>query len=355
VQGAVVAYPAPTLSGDPSQWVTTMTSGNVSGAMFSIGTTPIRFKAVNNQFQTAACDFNIIVSPSGAMPVQGGAYSCFGRCTRAAANCWCDSSCLDTGDCCADYELYCSTTEPPTPGAVFHSASCAGKCGAVAGTCWCDPTCVVQGDCCDDFQLQCGETPPPTPSGTVSSHASCAAGCAGMGVGEGAPVCWCDAACTATGDCCLDRDAHCGTQISSSTCTGNCGKKVTVGTGTCWCDSGCDQWDDCCADFQAMCGVSNGPETVGSCLGQCGQPQSDCFCDSACEQQGDCCSDWAVACKAGTSPTPWTPTISTGDSGGIIPEGSSCQGNCGKYSGQCFCDSNCRVNGDCCADIDSYC
>lgn len=35
-------------------------------------------------------------------------------------------------------------------------ASCAGSCGGNAGPCWCDASCTEYGDCCADYRAQCG-------------------------------------------------------------------------------------------------------------------------------------------------------------------------------------------------------
>ncbi len=94
--------------------------------------------------------------------------TCSGRCGTsnaydASASCQCDILCVSAGDCCPDYNQECgsattttvplgttTTTIPGTPD------SCAGKCGGNTGTCWCDSACVNYGDCCPDKEEKCG-------------------------------------------------------------------------------------------------------------------------------------------------------------------------------------------------------
>jgi len=57
------------------------------------------------------------------------------------ASCWCDSSCIEFGDCCADAG-HC--TEVTTT--CESSQSCGGHNSNAA--CWCDQTCLKYGDCC---------------------------------------------------------------------------------------------------------------------------------------------------------------------------------------------------------------
>jgi Somatomedin B domain len=107
--------------------------------------------------------------------------SCDGVCERQApAGCWCDSSCVDAGDCCPDYVEQCEDTrfsevcfngedadglydcDDPlcADDAACHvpapAASCEGTCGLQAADgCWCDSGCMEYGDCCDDYGAVC--------------------------------------------------------------------------------------------------------------------------------------------------------------------------------------------------------
>ncbi|HLT37371.1 MAG TPA: hypothetical protein VK034_13855 [Enhygromyxa sp.] len=74
--------------------------------------------------------------------------SCSGSCGGSAGNCWCDESCAQYGDCCADHGAIC-----------ISGNTCEGSCGGAAAGCYCDELCTQYGDCCSDFQFQC-EGPP---------------------------------------------------------------------------------------------------------------------------------------------------------------------------------------------------
>jgi len=66
--------------------------------------------------------------------------------------CYCDSYCLEFGDCCEDYAFVCARQEELIVGA------CDGSCGikSPTGNCWCDEECVELGDCCADACERCG-------------------------------------------------------------------------------------------------------------------------------------------------------------------------------------------------------
>ncbi len=104
--------------------------------------------------------------------------SCVGNCgNKAPGGCWCDSSCAQYGDCCADKAQACDGVQPtptptpnptPTPTPTPNPTptptpdptdpnSCVGNCGKKApGGCWCDSSCQSYGDCCSDKQQVCG-------------------------------------------------------------------------------------------------------------------------------------------------------------------------------------------------------
>jgi len=72
---------------------------------------------------------------------------CAGHCgTQAPSGCWCDKSCAQHNDCCADKVQVCDNKQP----------SCAGACGARSPDgCWCDAQCASYGDCCPDHTAEC--------------------------------------------------------------------------------------------------------------------------------------------------------------------------------------------------------
>lgn len=186
---------------------------------------------------------------------------------------------------------------------------------------------------------------------------------------DGGGTCFCDAGCTEYGDCCGDREMHCGGDAPSpddadddadadaddaaGTCAGSCGSDAAQQTGTgqeCYCDELCTNNGDCCTDFVASCGGGEGPgpgdddgpddsdDAPGSCSGSCGGAGSQgdsCHCDDACVSAGDCCSDFVAVC---------------GGSG-------TCEGSCGADGDQggCFCEPSCVELGDCCGDYAALC
>lgn len=100
---------------------------------------------------------------SGDEPDPPAAGSCSSACGgQGSGDCYCDAECSSNGDCCSDYAAQCggsgdSGDEPdpePDPPA---GGSCEDACGgAGSGECYCDDTCVDNGDCCADYDTQCG-------------------------------------------------------------------------------------------------------------------------------------------------------------------------------------------------------
>lgn len=99
--------------------------------------------------------------------------------------------------------------------------------------------------------------------------------------------------------------------------------------------------------------------STGSCANHCGSaepaPSSNpnCYCDTACSSNGDCCADFSAVCAASTPPPPPPPTPA--------PSGPSCSGLCGSSAAApgsdpaCYCDASCVSLGDCCSDAVSIC
>jgi len=140
--------------------------------------------------------------------------------------CWCDRECLQNGDCCPDYALYCGQSQGG------GEQSCVGRCGGQAVGCFCDGTCLANNDCCLDYSIcLVGD----------QGGGSCVGKC-----GKRAGACWCDAGCEQSGDCCPNYHSRCG---PSGSCQGKCGHKAT----TCWCDLMCETNGDCCEDFSHFC------------------------------------------------------------------------------------------------------
>ena len=95
--------------------------------------------------------------------------SCLDRCGELAQPgqlCYCDTSCVNAGDCCPDYQALC-----------VGSTSCVDRCGELAqpgDACYCDEHCPQAGDCCPDYDELCldeGDNPqlvePEEPASTL--------------------------------------------------------------------------------------------------------------------------------------------------------------------------------------------
>nr|XP_061790957.1 proteoglycan 4-like [Nerophis lumbriciformis] len=76
--------------------------------------------------------------------------SCRGRCGIEYYRgylCQCDYSCIAYGECCLDFETYCTTKN-----------SCRGRCGETfkrGQLCSCDSDCVKYKQCCPDYKIHC--------------------------------------------------------------------------------------------------------------------------------------------------------------------------------------------------------
>lgn len=185
----------------------------------------------------------------------------------------------------------------PKP-SISQLASCVGSCGAIAPSgCWCDTSCVVSGDCCSDRSNVCGGAPappprqqaaaaPPPPPATATAAAAAAVplsssstkgSCQGSGrCGHaGSSSCYCDAPCSTNGDCCADYAQVClngqnsnlpppsFSQFSQSpSCSAKCGSSAGTGSlsanNVCFCDSSCTLNHDCCKDFSTACPQEGG-------------------------------------------------------------------------------------------------
>lgn len=186
--------------------------------------------------------------------------------------CFCDSGCLLTSDCCADFGEHCDidpcvmamvapqTVAPDILPNGQIPGSCKGSCGQIVpgrfmqGACSCEAACVEKRNCCDDFTDVCPQDPALKPFEPVASPKSCFGMC-----GKGTGQCWCDYQCIKNGDCCDDYLLMCGAHFSMhawrgyGSCYKNCG-----GAGNdCWCDATCVLAEDCCSDYLEKCGKTS--------------------------------------------------------------------------------------------------
>mmetsp|Transcript_37616 Transcript_37616/g.65271 ORF Transcript_37616/g.65271 Transcript_37616/m.65271 type:complete len:632 (-) Transcript_37616:339-2234(-) len=142
-------------------------------------------------------------------------------------------------------------TSPPTPSPTLQPTvtkaptvpvTCEGACGTqdVTGSCWCDSLCVDYGDCCQDACEFCGYG-----EGCSTNSASCEGACGGQ---DATGSCWCDSMCADYGDCCEDACEHCGIGEDCSTATaapsGSCAAEgETCSDHSDCCDGAC-KWED---------------------------------------------------------------------------------------------------------------
>jgi len=278
------------------------------------------------------------------------------------------------------------------------SNSCKEKCGFYTGSCFCDSECLNHGDCCEDFCTHCSaniDTCLVQNYDMVRAKESCNFDNCGYELEE----CSCTLQCLENGNCCNDFCEMClGPQYCSEDFQGNefvlkeesltteeqkeeidpvfsCQNKCEYFTGKCYCDDKCVENGDCCSDSCAWCGhcllaeakpeesdaqpgvkVSEGIDDDNFqeqlCQSDCGtiRPSNQCQCDYDCIIYGDCCADFCSAC-IDCSEEPFKTIIKK------IEEESTCQSNCGKLKegGLCQCDEYCVVLGDCCDDACSEC
>jgi len=182
-----------------------------------------------------------------------GAGSCDGACgsDQPQGACYCDAVCATNGDCCDDYQAKCgggddggsndggnnddggSNDDGGGDDGGNAAGSCAGQCGGQGsdGICYCDNLCTGNGDCCGDYESQCGGSDDggngdgggdpgdgggddgagdPGDGGGDAGDGGGAGSCAGHCGGAGSDgVCYCDDACTESGDCCEDYGTEC--------------------------------------------------------------------------------------------------------------------------------------------------
>ncbi|MEM6992155.1 MAG: hypothetical protein AAF721_16715 [Myxococcota bacterium] len=96
----------------------------------------------------------------------GAGATCVGRCGAAGSDnsCYCDSECTANGDCCSDYASACPNGGADggdgggDGGGGGETATCNGFCGGAGAdaSCYCDDSCVEAGDCCADYDATCG-------------------------------------------------------------------------------------------------------------------------------------------------------------------------------------------------------
>ncbi|XP_073683512.1 scavenger receptor cysteine-rich domain-containing protein DMBT1-like isoform X2 [Garra rufa] len=97
--------------------------------------------------------------------------SCMNNCGYNLSNCSCNYNCQYYGNCCPDYNSYCSsTTETPATAETTADHSCMYNCGYHFGSCSCDYDCQYYGNCCYDFHWYCPSYTTPDPHPHCGGH-----------------------------------------------------------------------------------------------------------------------------------------------------------------------------------------
>ncbi|XP_051936792.1 deleted in malignant brain tumors 1 protein isoform X6 [Hippocampus zosterae] len=263
--------------------------------------------------------------------------SCRYSCGSHMGSCSCSSSCQYYGNCCRDYNYYCSNTTPQPE--TTAQASCRYSCGSHMGSCSCSSSCQYYGNCCRDYNYYCSNT---TPQPQTTAQASCRYSC-GSHMGS----CSCSSSCQYYGNCCRDYNYYCSNMTPQPQTTAQASCRYSCGShmGSCSCSSSCRYYGNCCRDYNYYCSnTTPQPETTAqaSCRYSCGSHMGSCSCSSSCQYYGNCCRDYNYYCNVGTS-QPWTTDMP------------SCRYNCGGNLGSCSCSSSCQYYGNCCPDYYSHC
>lgn len=197
-----------------------------------------------------------------------------------------DANQTDTDNNAADFAL-----GAPTPGVGgsmdVPAGSCAGSCGGASadGSCYCDASCFQFGDCCADVCVECANDY--AQCTTCTQDSDCAAGetcdvASGQCQPAVPPGCTQDSDCAA-GETCNVATGQCQAPLTGS-CGGSCGAQSS--NGTCFCDAACFQFGDCCDDVCTEC--------VADFPAECGGPNPECTVDGDCAAGEACANGFCV-------------------------------------------------------------
>ncbi|MBI5607281.1 MAG: hypothetical protein HY902_00205 [Deltaproteobacteria bacterium] len=244
----------------------------------------------------------------------------------SASSCNASGQCLPKGPVCGNGSCEAGETYGNCPGDCPCVPQCGTKkcgdngCGGLCGTCDSASTCNASGQCI--ATSKCGNGTCDSGESNATCPADCPAGdpnsCVGHCQGQAPGGCYCDTACTQSGDCCSDYKAVCG-----GTCTPNCTGKACGLADGCGgkCSGPCPVNGQVCSAAKTcvtptiVCGngVCESGETAANCAKDCGAATKTCkgycgkaglggcYCDTACVQNNDCCPDYATQCGGGSS------------------------------------------------------
>lgn len=178
---------------------------------------------------TSVVDADADAKSSSNEPAAPAAFvgSCRGACGGPAPGrrCWCDPRCKRYGDCCRDYDKYCSNL-----------------CGGSSGR-----KCVTGEYCLYPFADRCGD------AGTTGICAPAQKNCPSYTM----YVCGCNGQ-TYQNPCWAHKSGQairhygpCKSVDPQKSCKGRCG--TSSRDNSCYCDVNCGKWNDCCEDFAKEC------------------------------------------------------------------------------------------------------
>ena len=195
---------------------------------------------------------------------------------------------------------------------LVEMGSCYGKCNDTSiqlGGCYCDSNCIDNGNCCPDFEIDCGSL----------AYGSCrdeTTGCDTYDERIGAKgSCYCINCIERGLTCCPDFNLHCVQGSCKNRCGSDDNSRSWAGGGGCACDISCMyasvlEWiTPCCNDFLDVCGIQD--DHYGKCanIGCNNNTIQDggCYCDSTCNELHRCCPDYYRTCLPPTnSPVVYT-------------------------------------------------
>ncbi|XP_054606293.2 scavenger receptor cysteine-rich domain-containing protein DMBT1 [Nothobranchius furzeri] len=278
---------------------------------------------------------------------------CKYNCGYQVGQCSCSSGCEYRGNCCSDYQTYCSSTTD-TP--VTAQPSCRHNCGYNMGSCSCASSCQYYGNCCHDYNDYCHQTTHrPVGPTTVSNCGGYLYSSSGNFMSPNYPNSYPNNL-----DCVwyirpgsqiiqldfYDVSTECGFDyiyVYDGSSTGDrllgrfCNSTILHSTGSYLTVRFTTDGSVTKTGFRASYRVVS----RGLCKYNCGYQVGQCSCSSGCENRGNCCSDYQTYCSS-TTDTPVTAQP-------------SCRHNCGYNMGSCSCASSCQYYGNCCHDYNDYC
>ena len=235
------------------------------------------------------CQPTSITSPT---PTVG---SCQGYCgledKATSAGCYCDSKCLDMGDCCPNYKDICveaPITIPQEP----RIGTCVNRCGSFSdyAYCQCDSFCLENKDCCEGpngYQQVCESEYNPFKNCKLVAYPNPALKYTKVrfDIISSKGYKYCKILAVLGVHSCYYNYY----QKSSIICT-----PYKSGFGFVLIATGPD--DSCDKDYYEVCAARFTIKSNGSCAGKCGSSAGDCWCDKFSFKNNDYCDDILTSC-----------------------------------------------------------